>query len=664
MTVVTTRPDATVDSTSTTVTGAATAHAALADDSDSSYVTITPASWLILGLAEVSLPAGAVWISYALRVRSAKTGDTADVYVARPYDPPGAKYGAITATWATPTTTVVFLEGRNSGVFLAEIQTEFLGHTNTARIYELLLDTTYAAKPVTSVTAPTGTIAFTNLPTVTWANTLDSAGGAQTSAEVKIFSSAQYSAGGFDPSTSPAAYSGTVSGAATSKATTTVLAVGSYRAYVRVSQTIEGDAYQHTSDWDYEAFSVLLDRPGDPTINATDETSYGRVRIDLDDTPGDAGTDIFEIQASRDGGTTWGAMRLLSGDALVAAGSRRNLIANPSFETNTTGWSTSSPAYHMNSGATLTRQTPVIAQQGSYVGQIVTPGAVAAEGMAFAFSGYTFKGGTPYTLSMSIMASASTDCDLMLGKASADCAMADPTVTTTWTRYSVTWTPASDGTTVYAVLRTNLGGSPQARTIQVDGVMVEQASSAGTYIEGVEGATVYDYEARNGTAETYRVRALHDFGGGSYSASAWVQDSGTYTSPYWWVKHPSLPALNLPVTVYSQEGYSREARQGIFQALGSTRAVVVDDEAGPKTGSITFRFDTDAEQDAFDELFTAGVSLLIQAPSGHHWPDRWVRLAGQDRRRIVDKSWGEATLDTYTWTEVGRPTVDVLAWSA
>ena len=90
---------------------------------------------------------------------------------------------------------------------------------------------------------------------------------------------------------------------------------------------------------------------------------------------------------------------------------RTNLIANPSFETDTAGWSTSSPAYHMNSGATLTRQTPVIAQQGSYVGQIVTPGAAAAEGMAFAFSGYTFTAGVAYTLSMSIMASASTDCD-------------------------------------------------------------------------------------------------------------------------------------------------------------------------------------------------------------------------------------------------------------
>ena len=664
MTVVTTRPNAT-DDAATSVTGAATTHAALSDDSDASYAdlsTIWYGDTMVVQLAEPSIPAGAAVKQYVLRIRDCVVGGSSTstaVELRNGSTVLGTSNS--TTTWSTASTVTYITYATGSAV--ADLRVSVTsGPLATLRNFELYVDTTYVAKPTTTVTAPTGSLTTTSLPTVTWTNTLDSDGGAQTSAQVKIFSAAQYGAGGFDPSTSPATYSGIVSGSATTKATDVALVDGSYRAYVRVAQTVNYSS--HWSDWDYEAFSVLLDRPGDPTVNVTGETSYGRVRIDLDDTPGDAGTDIFEIQASRDGGTTWGAMRLLSGDALVAAGSRRNLIANPSFETNTTGWSTSSPAYHMNSGATLTRQTPVIAQQGSYVGQIVTPGAVAAEGMAFAFSGYTFKGGTPYTLSMSIMASASTDCDLMLGKASADCAKADPTVTTTWTRYSVTWTPASDDTTVYAVLRTNLGGSPQARTIQVDGVMVEQASSAGTYIEGVEGATVYDYEARNGTAETYRVRALHDFGGGSYSASAWVQDSGTYTSPYWWVKHPSLPALNLPVTVYSQEGYSREARQGIFQALGSTRAVVVDDEAGPKTGSITFRFDTDAEQDAFDELFTAGVSLLIQAPSGHHWPDRWVRLAGQDRRRIVDKSWGEATLDTYTWTEVGRPTVDVLAWSA
>lgn len=172
-------------------------------------------------------------------------------------------------------------------------------------------------------------------------------------------------------------------------------------------------------------------------------------------------------------------------DADYDPSTRTNLVTNPSFETNTTGWSTSVPAYHLNSGAVLSRVTPTVAQSGSYVGQIVTPGAANAEGVAYAFSGYTFLAGTAYTLSMRVMADAATDVDLILGKASADAAWSDLSLAAgTWTDISVTWTPAADGSTVYAVLHTDLGGSPVARTIQIDKVMVEAASSAGTYFDG------------------------------------------------------------------------------------------------------------------------------------------------------------------------------------
>ena len=500
MTVVTTRPDATAALGGGTITGAATAHAALSDDSNSSYVKITGTA-TVLGVAEPSIPAGAVTKNMALRLRTnllsgPNNSAMADLILYSYYSGSSLSAAVSVADGNTTFTAIPAAKPPSSPTNVAvSLKTFFL--SPSFYVVEVYVDTTYVAKPTTTVTAPTGSLTTTSLPTVTWSNTLDSDGGAQTSAEVKIFSAAQYGAGGFDPSTSTATDSGTVSGSSTSKATNVALADGSYRAYVRVAQTVNGSS--HWSDWDYEAFSVLLDRPGDPTVNVTGETSYGRIKVDMSDTAGTATTDYFEIQKLETDGVTWRQLRTIDGAGML----------------------------------------------------------------------------TP---------------------------------------------------------------------------------------DGSGDAFAYDPEARNGTAETYRVRALHDFGGGSYSASAWVQDTATYTSPYWWVKHPSLPALNLPVIVYSQAGYSREARQGIFQALGSTRAVVVDDEAGPKTGSITFRFDTDAEQDAFDELFTAGVSLLVQAPSGHHWPDRWVRLAGQDRRRIVDKSWGEATLDTYTWTEVGRPTVDVVVW--
>jgi len=501
VTVVTTRPNAT-DDAATSVTGAATTHAALSDDSDASYADLSGlfGDTMVVQLAEPSIPAGAAVKQYVLRIRNCViSGSSVSTVVELRNGSTVLGTSNSSATWTTATTVTYITYATGSAIadLRASVRSVFFGVLATLRSFELYVDTTYVAKPTTTVTAPTGSLTTTSLPTVTWSNTLDSDGGAQTSAQVKIFSAAQYGAGGFDPSTSPATYSGTVSGSATSKATDVALADDSYRAYVRVAQTVNGSS--HWSDWDYEAFSVLLDRPGDPTVNVTGETSYGRIKVDMSDTAGTATTDYFEIQKLETDGVTWRQLRTIDGAGML----------------------------------------------------------------------------TP---------------------------------------------------------------------------------------DGSGDAFAYDPEARNGTAETYRVRALHDFGGGSYSASAWVQDTATYTSPYWWVKHPSLPALNLPVIVYSQAGYSREARQGIFQALGSTRAVVVDDEAGPKTGSITFRFDTDAEQDAFDELFTAGVSLLVQAPSGHHWPDRWVRLAGQDRRRIVDKSWGEATLDTYTWTEVGRPTVDVVVW--
>lgn len=221
-----------------------------------------------------------------------------------------------------------------------------------------------------------------------------------------------------------------------------------------------------------------------PVSLVTNATSSDPIQsVSLADIPGSAPA---LVQATVTDTATQARDHLEIGlDADYDPSTRTNLVTNPSLETNTTGWSTSVPAYHLNSGAVLTRVAPTVVQSGSYVGQIVTPGSAAAEGVAYAFSGYTFLAGTAYTLSMRVMASAATDVDLVLGKASADAARSDLSLAAgTWTDISVTWTPAADGSTVYAVLRTDLGGSPVARTIQIDKVMVEAASSAGSYFDG------------------------------------------------------------------------------------------------------------------------------------------------------------------------------------
>lgn len=506
MTVVTTHPDATVANGSSTVTGAASRHAALSDDSDSSYVTL-PASGTEaqIGFAEPSIPSGAIYKGRVFRARVASPGGMATTYLT-PAAHPGytALSYAMSVTWSTPVTVSVTAgesyppSGPPASLDPVNPITATLRATvNDARVYELFYDTTYIAVPVTNPTTPTGTVTDTNLPTAEWTNTLDSDGGAQTRYELKVYNDAEYGAGGFSPSTSDATYeSGVTTGAVTSHAITEPLPSDTYRLYVRVAQTVNGSL--HWSDWAYEAFVIDLDTPGDPDVTVTGEDNYGRIKVDIEATSGDATTDAFEIQKLQTDGETWKTIRTVEGSGILL--------------------------------------------------------------------------------------------------------------------------PDDD-----------------------------------------DEAVAFDPEARNGTEESYRVRALHDYSG-VYAASGWVEGSDTWETSRWWVKHPSQPVLNLPVIVHSEPGFSRAARQGIFQALGSDRAVVVDDTPGPKTGSIVFRFDTEAEQAAFDELFTAGVSLLVQAPPDHHWPDRWVRLANQERSRIIDKSYSEATFDTYSWTEVGRPTVDVLFW--
>lgn len=306
MTVVTTRPDATVSAGSSTVTGAASRHAATSDDSDSSYVTLPSGDSLTLGFVEPTIPAGGMLCNYGVKVRAARDTSTTPLLFATN---PGGGGSAWFVVYATPSSYLPSMTPSTSEISPAEATLNAV--YAAVHIYEIYLETAYAAKPTLNVTAPTGTVTDTNIPTVTWTETLDGSGGARNKCQVKIFSAAQYGAGGFDPSTSTATYSsGTLSGTAPSHALTTPLADGTYRAYVRVAQTING--LDHWSDWDYEGFVMDATYPDTPSITLTAQASDGRIKVDLDDAATTPTTDMFEVQVSRDGGTTWEAMRLLT----------------------------------------------------------------------------------------------------------------------------------------------------------------------------------------------------------------------------------------------------------------------------------------------------------------------------------------------------------------
>lgn len=337
MPTVTLRPNGTDANVGVSVVGAGTAHEALSDNSDSSYVTsIGLGDSLRLTMDDLSIPPGAVIQVISLRLR-ANAPSAAQTLLGIPIEISSLVGGSLSAVaFVAGTAIVTFNPGQptpvngNTGVAVSQdaINAMFVrfGNVNyngslvgfTGKVYELYFDVTYAEPPTVAVTGPTGTVTDSTTPTVTWAGTLDSSAGPQTRAEVRIFSAAQYGAGGFDPSTSASAAdsSGVFATGDQAWQTPTRLANGNYRAYVRVGQS--STLMPTMSDWAYVDFTVNVLSPAVPTLTVTADSPKGRIRIDVDANAGDATTDQFEVQRSLDGGTTWTAIRTVDGAGIVA----------------------------------------------------------------------------------------------------------------------------------------------------------------------------------------------------------------------------------------------------------------------------------------------------------------------------------------------------------
>ena len=333
MTVVTTKPNGTSASSGFGATGAASRHAATNDASDSSYIRGdgTGGDSVLLQFAEPTIPSGGLVKTLALRARLRKDVSS----------PPGVLYytlwpdAAVTAdsadsaqniTWNGITTVTLVPDTRFASA-PADVQVglRVTGTGSLIDIFELYVDTVYVAKPVTAPSAPSGTLTATNLPAVQWANTLDADGGPQTHYVVKVFSAAQYGAGGFDPATStPTVSTVTVrEGADTSWTPTVVLPNATYRAYVWVAQTVNGVA--HWSDPAYTGFVINASLPAVPdTPVLTAEPVNGRIKVHVEGNSGSATTTHLEVQRSEDG-ATWEPLRLLTDTAGVIAGTSADL---------------------------------------------------------------------------------------------------------------------------------------------------------------------------------------------------------------------------------------------------------------------------------------------------------------------------------------------------
>lgn len=312
------------------VTGASTVWEALEDDSDSSYCYNPDSGETASGYqttATTTLPTGSVIKQFRTRMRSATVSNTPSMYVyfQNPSRSPSTFCYAIdsrksaaagiadTSGYWVPAdgvsscpTTQAELDAVRCYVVVAPIGGPPLG---VGRIYEAYLDMVYVEQPVVSVTAVSpDPYTASNIVPIEWANTLDSDGGSQTRYQLKVFTDAQYGAGGFDPDTSTAYYdSGIVASASGSASTGPLATSDTYRAYVRTAQTVNG--VSHWSDWDYDTFQVSVSTADVDTVAAVATDASGLITVTVERDTGTEDWDYIEVQRSFDSGTTWEYVR-------------------------------------------------------------------------------------------------------------------------------------------------------------------------------------------------------------------------------------------------------------------------------------------------------------------------------------------------------------------
>lgn len=201
---------------------------------------------------------------------------------------------------------------------------------NRATIYELFADVYFAARPTAALAVtPASPVTTTSYPTVTatlsalveaWQDGSGTAARSEVAYEFKVFSAAQYGAGGFDPATSACVWSTQglsasldyVDGVTPSSEDVTgqpsrALVNGAYRAYARGRRYF--DAAQFGA-WASLDFTVAVAPPTSPTLSATRNDSAQRVAVTV--TPqASAGTTnpLINVERSADGGATWADVR-------------------------------------------------------------------------------------------------------------------------------------------------------------------------------------------------------------------------------------------------------------------------------------------------------------------------------------------------------------------
>jgi hypothetical protein len=313
------------------VTGAATAHAALSDNADGTYIrkAASGTASIVLGNGTVSI--GAAQVVRQVRVRArCKGGDAstkANLYLGARVE--GLNYfttavplrgnaaiGEIAGPWQAVAPDGQAWDQERIDEVRAQ-WTDYRDNASRAYLYEVYIDVDLASEPTTAVTAPTGTVTTTSRPDVSWTYT-DTESEAQTYYRIKVYPELVYTASGFDPEVGvPTWDSGVVSSTDTAATVGAYLPNGEHRVYVKTAKTINGSPFW--SGWAYSEFTVQLTPPPLPSISLEYLPAEGAVVCTVTGGP-PTGFDsqLFDVERSDDNGATWLPVR--NGTGLTPSG--------------------------------------------------------------------------------------------------------------------------------------------------------------------------------------------------------------------------------------------------------------------------------------------------------------------------------------------------------
>jgi hypothetical protein len=305
--------------------GSATVHAALSDASDSTYITkkssVSGAGSIVVDFGTTTIGATSKVKRVRIRARVLTPDATGkmSIFLGSRISNENYFYGALAVRGAYVSATTFTGAWQNyapnGGAWtqatidgLRAKITEYNDSTSVGRFIELFIDVDIVSQPTVTISAPSGTISANAAPDVNW-SMADVDGETQTYYQFKIFTAAQFGAGGFNVNTSVATYdSGEVASVDNSSVVGTLLLNGSYRAYVRAGKTTSGVPFY--SDWQFSSFTMSYSAPTTPTLTAVWDENLGRSTIVVTGAvPTGFSSQYFEIERSDDSGVTYDVIR-------------------------------------------------------------------------------------------------------------------------------------------------------------------------------------------------------------------------------------------------------------------------------------------------------------------------------------------------------------------